>query len=381
MSGDLFSRPASTPEMMAVFADAATVHHALAFETALARAEADEGIIGDGAAAAIEDAAAGIEIRPAELADEVAHAGTLAIPLVARLRSILPEDAKKQLHRGATSQDLADTVLARQIKAGSLILDRDATRLCRAVCLVAEKYADTPAIGRTLLQDAAPIAFGLRFAQAAAAIDDARRRFKVEADGAARLQLGGAVGTRSGLGGKGAAIAARMAQRLELAKDEPWHARRDGVAGVAGAVAILIGAAGKLARDVAFLSQDRVGEAREPAIDGRGGSSAMPHKRNPTGCQVALSAAVRAPGLVSALLAGMPQESERGLGGWQAEAPVIADLFKLAAGSLAAMAVVAEGLEIDSGAIARNLAAAGRGDDIGESRAIIAALVARIGRG
>ena len=105
----------------------------------------------------------------------------------------------------------------------------------------------------------------------------------------------------------------------------------------------------------------------------------MAHKRNPTGCQVALSAATRAPGLVAALLGGMAQEQERGLGGWQAEGPVLTDLFLLASGSAAALAVVAEGLEIDPAAIARNLTAAAVGDDIGESAAIIADLLNGMG--
>jgi 3-carboxy-cis,cis-muconate cycloisomerase len=166
-----------------------------------------------------------------------------------------------------------------------------------------------------------------------------------------------------------------MADALGLAPGMPWHARRVGIAAIASALGILIGALGKFARDVSLLAQNGVGEAREPLVAGRGGSSAMAHKRNPTGCQVALSAALRAPGLVAGILAGLPAEEERGIGGWQAEAPVLADLFLLAAGSAQAMVAVAEGLDIDEAAIARNLAAAGVGTDIGESAAIVDALL------
>jgi 3-carboxy-cis,cis-muconate cycloisomerase len=132
---------------------------------------------------------------------------------------------------------------------------------------------------------------------------------------------------------------------------------------------------GKMARDVALLAQNSISEVREPAMDGRGGSSAMPHKRNPAGCQLALSAAIRAPGLVASILSGLPQELERGLGGWQAEGPVLAELFMLAAGSAEAMASAAEGLETDVDAMARNLAEAGVGEDAGEAAAIVAAIL------
>lgn len=299
-------------------------------------------------------------------------AGTLAIPLVKRLRAGLEGAAAKAVHLGATSQDVADTILMLQVRDGRDLLLADTSRVTAALFALAQRYAATPAIGRTLLQDALPVGFGLRLAQAAAGIASAAALL----DSASPvLQLGGAAGTRAGLSGKGAAIAARLADGLGLAPSEPWHARRVTTATIASALGILIGALGKFARDISLLAQNGVGEAREPAVEGRGGSSAMAHKRNPTGCQVALSAAIRAPGLVAAILAGLPQEEERGLGGWQAEGPALADLFLLASGSAAAMAVVAEGLEVDEAAIARNLTAAGQGADIGESVAIFVALL------
>jgi 3-carboxy-cis,cis-muconate cycloisomerase len=162
-----------------------------------------------------------------------------------------------------------------------------------------------------------------------------------------------------------------MAADLGLAPAvTPWHSRREGVAGLGAALAMVVGALGKVARDISLLAQGEVGEAREPRVEGRGGSSAMAHKRNPTGCQIALSAAVRAPGLAATLFAALPQEHERGLGGWQAEAPILAELFELAHGAVSAMALVLEGLEVDEVAMARNLAAAGVGVDTGESEVL-----------
>jgi 3-carboxy-cis,cis-muconate cycloisomerase len=363
--------------MLAAFSDAATLRHALAFEAELAGAEAAEGVIGAEAAEAIAALCATIAIDPAELAEEAALAGTLAIPLVARLRAALSGEAANVLHKGATSQDVADTVLACQIRAASELLGRDLTRITTALAALARQYAATPAIGRTLLQDALPIGFGLRIAHWQAGIAESATRLRHEVEAGAALQFGGAAGSRAGLDDKAAAVSARLAAALGLPDAPPWHARRGGIAGIAAALAIAIGTLGKMARDISLLAQSGIAEAREPVIPGRGGSSAMAHKRNPTGCQVALSASLRAPGLVAGILAGLPAEQERGLGGWQAEGPALADLFLLAGGAADAMATVAQGLEIDEAAIARNLAAAGLGNDIGESAALVAALLAR----
>lgn len=371
----LRTRPAATPAMLAVFDDAATIAHALAFEAALARASSAEGLIGEALAEAIAMTSATIAIDSAELADEAALAGTLAIPLVARLRAALDGEAAAAVHKGATSQDVADTVLMMQVSAAARLLDADLRRIGEALWPLAERHAGTPAIGRTLLQDALPIGFGLRIAHWHAGIANAARRLAAEVEDGAMLQLGGAAGTRAGFDGKGAAIASHMAAALGLATAPPWHARRVGVAAIAAALGIVIGALGKMARDVSLLAQNAVGEAREPVQPGRGGSSAMAHKRNPTGCQVALSAVIRAPGLVAGILAGLPAEEERGLGGWQAEGPALVDLFLLAAGAANAMAVVAAGLEIDRDRIARNLAAAAIGTDIGESVDLVAQIL------
>ena len=216
MSHLLRSRPATTNAMLAVFDDAATMRHALAFEAALARAEAAEGLIGADAADAIAKLCATIVIDPAELAEEAALAGTLAIPLVARLRAALPEAPARALHNGATSQDVADTVLSCQIRAASTLFDSDLRRVATALAALAQRHAATPSIGRTLLQDALPIGFGLRIAQWRAGIADAAERLRREGEDAARLQFGGGAGTRAGLGGKGGAVAARLAAALDL---------------------------------------------------------------------------------------------------------------------------------------------------------------------
>jgi 3-carboxy-cis,cis-muconate cycloisomerase len=353
--------------MLAAFGDAALVKGALAFEAALARAGATEGLVTSAAAAAITAACSDIEIDIAAIAEEAAHAGTLAIPLVRRLRAHVAARepaAAEFIHRGATSQDLADTALMLQARSGAALISTDALAVGDALAALAEAHAETPMLGRTLMQAAQPITLGLKAAGWMLGLEDARARFEREATAAIRVQLGGPVGTLAGLNLR---VAELMALDLGLAPALPWHAQREAVAGLAASLAILTGALGKIAQDIALMAQSEVSEAAEPRVDGRGGSSSMPGKRNPTGCQVVLSAALRAPGLASGIIAGLPQAHERDPGGWQAEAPALASLFELTHGALAALRPVIEGLEVDTAAMARNLAAANVGADVGHA--------------
>ncbi len=385
MSSFLRDRPAGTAAMLAVFDDESLLRGALDFEAALAAAQAAEGLLPESEARAIAQACAALTPDVAALAEAAALAGTLAIPLVAALRAALRErhpEAAAAVHRGATSQDLADTALMLQAKAGLALLGRDLRRLETALAALTECHAQTPMLGRTLLQGALPITFGLKTAGWLTAIRAARLRLDREAEAALLLQLGGATGTLAGMGSAetAMAVARRVAESLGLGLPViPWHSRREGLAGLGSALAILTGAVGKMARDVSLMAQGEVAEAFEPRIAGRGGSSAMAHKRNPTGCQVALSAALRAPGLAATLIAGLPQEHERGLGGWQAEGPVILDNFILAHGAVSAMAEVAAGLEVDTAAMARNLAVAGVGADTGASVLLVQRALAALG--
>jgi 3-carboxy-cis,cis-muconate cycloisomerase len=176
------------------------------------------------------------------------------------------------------------------------------------------------------------------------------------ASAAAVLQFGGAAGTLASLGTKGPAVAKRLADELQLAlPDLPWHGERDRIAAVAVALGMTIGAAGKIARDISLLMQTEVGEVFEPAAPGRGGSSTLPHKRNPVACAQILTAATLAPGLVAGVLSGMVQEHERALGGWQAEWIALPQLFLLASGAISQLAETAKGLEIDANRMRANL--------------------------
>jgi 3-carboxy-cis,cis-muconate cycloisomerase len=367
----------STPAMAEAFGDAALLRAALAFEAQLAAAEAEEGLVSVEEAADIE--AACRELPDAEtMARAAAHAGTLAIPLVAELRERLNgRSAAAKVHLGATSQDVADTALVLQARSGLELIGRDLERLAEALAALAAGHARTPLLGRTLLQPARATTFGLKCAGWLLGVEEAWARLERESAGAICLQFGGAVGALDGLGGRGLEVSRRLAARLGLVEPPaPWHARRNGLAGLGSALAILTGAVGKMARDISLLAQADVAEVFEPHQAGRGGSSAMSHKRNPTGCQVALSAALRAPHLAGAMISSLPDELERGLGGWQAQGPLLAELFGLAHGAVVAMADVAGALEAHPERMAANLRASGVSDDFGEAPTIVLRVLA-----
>src|SRR6202007_40332 len=170
------------------------------------------------------------------------------------------------------------------------------------------------------------------------------------------LQFGGAAGTLAALGDKGLAVAEALARELKLPLPEaPWHTHRDRIAEAASVLAILAGSCGKIARDVSLMMQTDVGEAFEPTGAGRGGSSTMPHKRNPVAAASALGAATMAPNLAATIFAAQVQDHERSAGPWHAEWPTLPALMLATSGALAAIVDLAEGLEVDAARMRANL--------------------------
>ena len=227
-------------------------------------------------------------------------------------------------------------------------------------------------LGRTLLQPAPPITFGLKAAGWLAGLSRSWARVEQARREAARVQLGGASGTLAALGDRGPDVAAALARELGLppGEDAPWHTSRDRLAALIAACAIVAGMLGKIARDVSLLMQFEVGEAREAG----GGSSAMPHKQNPSGCARTLAAAARLPGLAATMLAGLVQEHERAVGAWQAEWPVIAEALQATGAALEAMRGVIAGLAVDPARMRANLDAT-RGAIFAERVVMLAAPV------
>jgi 3-carboxy-cis,cis-muconate cycloisomerase len=349
----------SSAAMRAVCDDAATLQHMLDFEAALARAEAEVGVIPASAAGPIADACTAEAFELTALAEAATRSGNLAIPLVKALTAAVAKagpDAARYVHWGATSQDVIDTATMLTLRAAIDALLGDLDRAIAGFATLARQHRDTAMVARTWLQHALPMPFGLKLAEYAAALHRSRTRLRrLRSEGLA-LQFGGAAGTLAALGDNGLVVAEKLAAALELPlPDAPWHTHRDRIADAASAFAILTGTCGKIARDVSLMMQTDVAEAFEPSGEGRGGSSTMPHKRNPVAAATALAAAAMAPNLAATIFAAQVQDHERSAGPWHAEWPTLPSLLLVTSGALAAIVDIAEGLEVDAARMRVNL--------------------------
>jgi 3-carboxy-cis,cis-muconate cycloisomerase len=371
----------STESMNAVWSVQGTLQAMLDVESALARSCAAHGIVPQEAVQPIAAACRAEYIDAYAIQADAALTGNIAIPLVKQLTAVVKTqnpDAAKYVHWGATSQDIIDTGTVLQLRSALDLLQPDLRRLCKALAKQAQRYRDTPMAGRTWLQQALPITQGLKFAQYLDALMRHTRRLVALRPGIEVLQFGGAAGTLASLGDKAPAVSATLADTLALhLPDVPWHTQRDRFAETAAWFGILIGSLGKIARDISLQMQTEIGELAEPSTPGQGGSSTMPHKRNPVKCAAILTASLRAPHLVSTILSGMVQEHERALGGWQSEWDSLPELAKLAAGAVSNMADIISGIEVNEKHL-RNSLDKTHGLILGE--AIMLALGDKIGR-
>jgi 3-carboxy-cis,cis-muconate cycloisomerase len=356
----LFAGSRADPELT----DRAFLRAMLDAERALAAASARAGVVPEGAAAAIAGACQADRFDPDDLGRRAEAAGNPVVPLVRDLTQAVEgeagPEAARWVHHGATSQDIMDTAASLVAnRALAPILD-DLGAAAGACARLAETHRDTVMAGRTLGQQALPTTFGLKAAgwlvaleEAAAGLDRVRRE---------RLaaQLGGAAGTLASLGPEATEVVRAYAAELGLAQPTlPWHTNRTRVAELAGALGTAAGALGKLALDVTLLAQTEVGEVTEAGGEGRGGSSTLPHKRNPVTAVLVTAAARRVPGLVATLLAAMTQEQERATGAWHAEWETQAELLRLVGGAAARTRDLLGGLEVHPERMRANLEATG----------------------
>jgi 3-carboxy-cis,cis-muconate cycloisomerase len=371
----------SSAAMRAVCDDTATLQHMLDFEAALARAQAATGIIPPTAAEAIAKACKAGAYDLAALAQAATRSGNAAIPLVKALTAEVARtdsDAARYVHWGATSQDVIDTAVMLTLRAGIDALLLDINRAVAGFAQLAQKHRNTAVVARTWLQHALPMPFGLKLAEYAAALHRSRGRLlHLKRDGLA-LQFGGAAGTLAALGDSGMKVAEKLAEILQLPlPDAPWHSHRDRIAEAASVLAIIAGTCGKIARDVQLMMQTDVAEAFEPSGEGRGGSSTMPHKRNPVAAASALAAATMAPNLAATIFAAQVGDHERSAGPWHAEWPTIPNLLLVTSGALGSIVDIAEGLEVDVARMRANLDMTG---GLIMAEAVAMALAEKIGK-
>ncbi len=381
LSNQLFDRYFTAQDMRQVFSDAGRVQAMLDFEAALARAEARVGLIPQAAVAPIEAACKSEFYDFAALAEAIATAGNSAIPLVKLLGKRIAgtdKDAERFVHLGATSQDAMDSGLVLQLRQAVALLESDLAQLAAALAEQAERHADAVLPGRTWLQHATPVTLGMKIAGTLGAITRHRQRLSELKPRLLVLQFGGAAGTLAALGEQAWPVSEALAGELGLGlPDQPWHTQRDRLVELAALLGLIAGSLGKLGRDLSLLMQTDVGEVFEPAAAGKGGSSTMPHKRNPVGAAVLIAAATRAPGLVSTMLAAMPQEHERSLGLWHAEWECLPELCCLVSGALQQALLAVPGLEVDAARMRSNLELT---QGLVLAEAVSIALAQRIGR-
>jgi 3-carboxy-cis,cis-muconate cycloisomerase len=368
----------TTPQMVSLFSGEGHIRRMLDFEAALARAEARAGVIPTEAAEQI-GAACRVELFDVPgLLRETAIAGTLAIPLAKALTAKVGGEAGRYVHWGATSQDVIDTALMLQMRDGLQLLIDGLLEIGASAAALAERHRQTPMAGRTLLQQALPITFGLRAARWLTAVTRQIGKLRALHTESVALQFGGAAGTLASLGPDGARVADLLGEELGLpTPDLPWHAERDRVVEIASGVGIATGAVGKIAQDILLLSQTELGEVAEGSAPGKGGSSTLPHKRNPVDTVAAVATARLALGLVPVIAASMMQEHERAVGGWQSEWAALPDLFGYAGGAVERVRLAVAGLEVDAERMRANLGIT-RGLLMAESLSM--ALAARLGK-
>ncbi len=357
LTGNRLFAPIFIPdEFLAATGDAAWLQALLDAEAALAWAEAECGVVPGAAAEAIAACCQATRFDPAALGRAARSDGNPVIPLVSALRGEVAATARSWVHWGATSQDILDTAAMLVAARTVALIDAELVRLAEACAALARTHRDTVMAGRTLLQQALPITFGLKAAGWLAGVDDARIQLGAARAGLA-VQLGGAAGTLASLGSAGPAVLAAFARRLGLAEPLlPWHTARQRISGLAGALGTVAGTAAKISADVVLLAQTEVAEVAEQTP---GGSSTLPHKRNPAVAVAVAAAARRAHGLVPVLLGALVAEHERAVGAWQAEWESLSELLALVGGAAGRTGDLVEGLRVHRDAMAANLATTG----------------------
>ncbi|MGE8645891.1 3-carboxy-cis,cis-muconate cycloisomerase [Acinetobacter vivianii] len=349
------------PDVTAIFSDHALLGYMVQAEVALAKAQAQVNVIPASAAMIIEQVGqnAVAQIDMDALATATGLAGNIAIPFVKQFTALVKqqdEDASRYVHWGATSQDIIDTATILQCRDALALIEQQVQQAYQVSLKQAQQYRDQVMIGRTWLQQALPITLGHKFARWAGAFKRDLDRLHAMKGRVLTAQLGGAAGSLASLQDQGSTVVQAFAAQLNLTVPAcTWHGERDRMVEIASTLALIVGNVGKMAKDWSLLMQTEIAEVFEPAAKGRGGSSTMPHKRNPVAAASILAAANRVPALMASVYQSMVQEHERALGAWHAEWLAIPEIFQLCAGALERSSEVLEHMQVNADAMQRNL--------------------------
>ncbi|GAB3418496.1 class-II fumarase/aspartase family protein [Flindersiella endophytica] len=329
-------------------------------EAALVAAQAEAGLVPADAAERIARTCRELDLDVAALGVAAAEAGTPVVPLVKDISAAVSDADADYVHLGATSQDIVDTAMMLVVSRNLQEIRGQLETSAEVAAGLAATHRRTVMAGRTLLQQAAPTTFGLLAAGWLAGLDSVADHLLDVRENHLAVQLGGAVGTLASLEDRGLSVLAAYSSGLGLAEPAvPWHTERSRVAQVACALGEAAGVAGKIARDVVLLSQNELGEVHEARRPGRGGSSTLPHKRNPVAAVTVSALAQQAPGLVATLLSAMPHELQRAAGAWQAEWGPLDDLLQVVHGAADSLRECLSGLEVDTERMRANVDAGG----------------------
>ncbi len=363
MAGELF-RPIFVPERFAeAVSGRAWLRAMLEAEGALAVAQARTGLIPHQAAEIIVSCCDAERFDPEEIGRKGRVQGNPVPPLVRALTEAaarVSETAAGYVHKGATSQDIMDTAAMLVSRHALGLILTEVEGIAAACARLSDTHRDTMMPGRTLLQQALPTTFGKKAAGWLVSVLEVGTRLRDVRESGLAVQLGGAAGTLASLGPAGMQVLGEFARELGLAEPVvPWHTDRVRVSDIGGALSLVVGVLGKISQDVILMAQTEVGEVAEPAGEGRGGSSTLPHKRNPILSVTAAANARRVLDLSHTLQAVMVGEHERAAGAWHSEWETLSDVLVLAGGAAAAVREVTEGLEVYPEKMLENLNATG----------------------
>lgn len=352
----IFRNIFSTDAMRRIWSDENRIQKYLDIEVALARVQAQLGIIPAEAATEIAKHGDVLQYDVGKLKNRTEAIGYPVLPVVEQLVKLCANGLGEWAHWGATTQDITDTAAVLQIRESLDLVADDLASICGSLRSLAEKYRDTPVAGRSNLQQAIPTTFGFKMAVLLAAFERHRARLAEIRPRVLVGEFGGAVGTLASLGRRGLEVQAALMQELKLGQPAiAWHTARDTFAEVGCFLGLLTGTLGKVATDVKLMMQTEVGEVSEPFAHGRGSSSTMPQKRNPISCNFILACTAVVRQQVAALLEAVVEDHERSTGPWEIEWIALPEIFLLSAGALAQARHILPGLYVDEKRMRENL--------------------------